>query len=120
MLFVKRLKRITTTEYNIQNDSWKRREHVLDKEALDYYHNGSNLVYYCQRGRRSEEKWEEYKKRLAPEMPDASMFGLTFHRGTQRSFIFAVHPEDAEEYLAIAKGFLDTSWKEHFSYEEVK
>ena len=95
-------------------------KYVLDEEAVDYYHTGANLVYYCHRGRRSDTKWEEYKKRLARKLPDASMFGLTFHRGTQRSFIFAVHPEDAEEYLAIAKGFLDTSWKEHFSYEEVK
>lgn len=97
-------------------------KYVLVDEAVDYYHTGANLVYYCHKGRRTETKWEEYKKLLAPELPDASLFGLTFHRGTQRSYIFVVHPENAEEYLAIAKGFLETSetsWKKSYSYEPV-
>lgn len=95
------------------------RKYVLWEEAADYYNSGSNLVYYCHRGRRSEDQWREYKKVLDPCLSDARMFGVTFHRGTQRSFIFAVHPKDAERYEEIAKDFLNTSWGDWYSYEPV-
>lgn len=94
-------------------------KYVLRKEAEDYYNSGANVVYYCHKGRRSKEKWEEYKSWLVLRCLDANAFGLTFHRGTQRSYIFVVHPRDAEKYLEIARGFLETSWGDWFSFEEV-
>ena len=95
-------------------------KYVLCEEAVDYYNSGGNLVYYCHKGRRSEDKWKEYKKMLLRYLPDACEFGLTFHRGTQRGFIFVVHPRDEKKYLEIADGFLKTSWGNWYSFEPVE
>lgn len=94
-------------------------KYVLVEEAIDYYNSGSNVVYYCHKGRRSDDKWKEYKKLLLPTIPDASMFGLTFHRGTQRSYIFVIHPDNDKKYLKIASDFLESPWKDMYSYEPV-
>lgn len=98
------------------------RKYVLRNEAIDYYRSGMNVVYYCSKGRRSDEKWREYKKTLKKDLPDADFFGLTFHRGTQRSFIFAVHPENTERYREIADGFMNTPWQTDkiFTFESVE
>ena len=99
------------------------RKYVLREEAAAYYRAGSNLVYYCHKGRRSDEKWSEYKKLLQrTDLPDAVLFGLTFHRGTQRTFLFVVHPEVAGRYREIADGFLESPWKKDglFSLETIE
>jgi hypothetical protein len=36
--------------------------------------------------------------------------GLTFHRGTQRSYIFICHPEKAEQYQSLLSAFLKKQW----------
>ena len=100
-------------------------KYLLTCEAVDYYNNGHNIVYYCHKGRRSKEKWNEYKRILitgSPDSPlpaDAELITLTYHRGVQRSFIFAIHPEDYEKYRMILDVFLNSSWGEHFE-EELK
>ena len=43
--------------------------------------------------------------------------GVTYHRGTQRSYIFMVHPERKEIYQKLLKGFLETAWKDCFTDE---
>ena len=103
---------------NLTNSSKLDVKYVLCEEAVDYY-SGANLLYYCHKGRRSDDEWRDYKKLLALDLPDAKLFGLTFHRGTQRSFVFVVHPEDAEKYIKIKNDFLDTPWKKMFSFEKI-
>ena len=49
--------------------------------------------------------------------PDAVLMGVTYHRGTQRSYIFMVHPERKEMYRKLLKGFLETVWKDCFTDE---
>ena len=41
--------------------------------------------------------------------------GVTYHRGTQRSCIFMVHPERKGLYQKLLKGFLETEWKDCFT-----
>ena len=43
-------------------------------------------------------------------LPDAAFMGLTFHRGTQRSYIFICHPEQAEQYRSLLSEFMKTEW----------
>lgn len=88
-------------------------------EVADYYNSGSNVCFYTHKGRRTPTQWTTAKKDMAKATPDAIMMGLTFHKGTQRSFIFAVHPQDEERYRNIFDTFLHTNWKDMFTVEEM-
>lgn len=92
-------------------------KYVYASEICDYYDAGQDVVYYCHRGRRKEELWKKARLVMKTHRPDAALFCLTYHRGTQRSFIFVVHPERAEQYRKMIDGFLETAWIGVFSEE---
>ena len=80
-------------------------------ELRDYYDEGKNVVYYCHKARRKENKWKEkYNEFNNDGKHNAKIIVLTFHRGTQRSYIFAIHPEDYNKYDKLINKFLKTSW----------
>ncbi len=99
------------------------------EELRRYYDEGKNVVYYCHKGRRKPEKWQEKMKEFNDDGHDAKIIVLTFHRGTQRSFIFAIHPTEFNDYDDQLKAFLKTKWGTHksqknknfpFTLEELK
>lgn len=97
---------------------------TLPEELADYYRRGQNVVYYCQKARRTEEQWEEKKREMHRFLPDAKLCAVTFRRGTQRSYIFAVHPSEDLLYRNLLKEFLATAWgtagkKQPFVYEPI-
>lgn len=59
----------------------------------------SDRYYGSNRGRVLHVKW-------LPE--DASLMGVTYHRGTQRSYIFIVHPDREAHFRNLIKVFLET------------
>ena len=85
-------------------------KYIFPCEVAAYYKRGQNVVYYCHKGRRKPDPWESYKQYMMHCLPDASFMGLTFHRGTQRSYIFICHPEQAEQYRSLLSEFLKTEW----------
>ena len=85
-------------------------KYIFPCEVAEYYKRGQNVVYYCHKGRRKPEPWESYKQYMKNCLPDATLMGLTFHRGTQRSYIFICHPEKAEQYRSLLGAFLKTKW----------
>lgn len=93
-------------------------KYVLPIEIRDYYRAGHNVVFYCHKGRRTNEQWEEYKRFMHKMIPYSKSFGLTFHKGSQRSYIFLVHPKEYEEYIGIISSVLD-DWEGVFTYEKV-
>ncbi len=97
-------------------------KYILPEEAAQYYYSGKDVVYYCHKGRRSSDKWNLAKAKIIEYICDARLLALTFHRGTQRSYIFVVHPERIEMYESLLQGFLSTSWgkSEVFTNETVK
>lgn len=94
-------------------------KYVYAQEAADYYRQGQNVMYYCQKGRRTWEQWGETKNIMAQVLPEAILCGITFHRGTQRTYIFVVHPEDYKRYYKILTRFLHTRWSKVFTAEYV-
>ena len=92
-------------------------KYVYAKEAADYYRRGQQVMYYCQKGRRTPKEWEEAKNIMARYLSDAALCGLTFHRGTQRTYVFVLHGEEYERYSEILTGFLGTTWGRVFSRE---
>ena len=82
---------------------------VLPEEIAQYYYDGKDVVYYCHKGRRTKEEWDRTKTRIKEYASDSQLFVLTFHRGTQRSYIFVVHPEHADRYELLLSEFLTSS-----------
>ena len=94
-------------------------KYVLPSEVADYYNAGQNVVYYCHRGRRNQEAWEKVKLEMKEHLRDARIVVLTYHRGTQRSYIFVIHPDDCDRYLTILAAFDRTFWRDLFMREAV-
>ena len=92
---------------------------ILPKEVVDYYESGRNVVFYCHKGRRKQEDWEQAKVQIRDYIRDAQILAVTFHRGTQRSYIFVLHPDCCLEYERILTAFLDSVWGEVFTWEDV-
>ncbi len=88
-------------------------------EIAALFESGRDVVCYCHRGRRNDLDWEKYKALLYHELQDVRLFCLTYHRGTQRSFLFAVHEEHADQYQQILSEFLNNTEKRYFTEEEV-
>ena len=103
------------------NDKSRKRDsekYTLLDEVIDYFERGQNVVYYCHRGRRTTEQWEEYKRAVFRKVPYAYPLVLTYHRGTQRSYVFLIHQKDVERYFQIVKAHLK-DWDSSFTYENV-
>lgn len=80
------------------------------EELKAYYNEGKDVVYYCHRARRNDAKWAEKKKELEQVCQGVKIIVLTFHRGTQRSYIFGIHPERYNNYDKLINEFLKTDW----------
>ena len=91
--------------------SRKGAEHYADlHELAEYYGHGQDVVYYCHRARRNDEAWRKKKTELSALCPKPAIFVLTYSRGMQRSYIFAVHPGREEKFRALIDEFLATPW----------
>jgi hypothetical protein len=88
-------------------------------EIADYFETGQEVVYYCQKGRRTEEQWENAKNLMKRRLPEACLTAVTFHRGTQRTYIFILHKENYLRYEELLQCFLK-DWNMEFTYEAVE
>lgn len=79
-------------------------------ELADYYNAGKDVVYYCHKARRSEDKWIAKTNELKEKLPEVRIVVLTFRRGSQRSYIFGIHPESVDNYEKHIAEFLKTDW----------
>ena len=94
-------------------------KYILPEEVVKYYDRGQNVVFYCHKGRRTDEAWEQAKIEIKKYLRDAQIIVMTFHRGTQRSYIFVLHPDDYARYDSILTEFEKTEWGEIFDREPV-
>ncbi len=93
-------------------------KYVFPDEVKRYYREGHNVVYYCHKGRRTYTQWDDYKTTMFDRLPDVKPVILTFHKGTQRSYIFLIHEKDYDRYRKIINEFL-LRWHSCFSEEEI-
>ena len=80
------------------------------QELADYYNRGQDVVYYCHRARRPDAQWQDKMMELQSVLGNVKIAVLTFRRGTQRSYIFGIHPERYPEYNQRMDSFLETEW----------
>lgn len=88
-------------------------------EEISSYYSTQNVVFYCHKGRRTSEEWERYKSTMPKMLPSSKPIVLTYHRGTQRSYIFLIHPKDYDNYRKIINAFLK-KWEGIFTEESIK
>lgn len=91
-------------------------KYVLPSEVESYFIEGHNVVYYCHKGRRPYEQWEAHKSLMFERIKDAKPAILTYHKGSQRSYIFLIHEEDFVKYRKIIDRIL-SGWHKIFSEE---
>ncbi len=94
-------------------------KYIFPNEVKRYYNEGFNVVYYCHKGRRTYTQWDDYKNAMVDRIPDAKPVILTFHKGTQRSYIFLIHSEDFVLYRKVIDG-IKIRWRNLFSEEYSK
>ena len=92
---------------------------ILPEEIVNYYCSGRNVVYYCHKGRRKQADWEQTKTEIRKYIRDAQLLAVTCHRGTQRSYIFVLHPDCFQRYQNILADFLETPWGGMFTWENI-
>ncbi len=86
----------------------------IDVELREYYDRGQDVVCYCHKGRRKDDDWNAQLEAFNNHVGhNAKIFVLTFHRGTQRSFVFAIHPEREKLYHDLLFDFMNTEWGTH-------
>lgn len=93
-------------------------KYVLPWEVIRYFEH-SNVVYYCHKGRRTQKQWEAYKAKMFMELPSAQPIILTYHKGTQRSYVFLVHPMDHIRYKEITDRVVER-WEGAFTEEFIQ
>lgn len=91
-------------------------KYVLPDEVREYFMKGHNVVYYCHKGRRTLDQWFDYKSIMFEMIPEAKPTILTYHKGSQRSYIFLIQNRDYARYREILEGFIRT-WDQVFNEE---
>jgi hypothetical protein len=66
-----------------------------------------------------EEQWKNAKNLMKRRLPEARLTAVTFHRGTQRTYIFVLHKEKYLRYEKLLQSFLQ-EWDKLFTYEVVE
>lgn len=94
-------------------------KYVLPSEVKTYWNSNFNVVYYCHRGRRTEEQWQEYMRVMRKTMPGTRIIVLTYHKGTQRSYVFLVRKMHFDIYRKILDKVL-ANWEGVFTDERIE
>ena len=91
-------------------------KYVLPSEVEGAFNAGHNVVYYCHKGRRTCEQWDDYKSIMFKHVKDAIPAVLTYHKGSQHSYIFLIHEQNFVKYRKIIDNFMNR-WYRLFSEE---
>ena len=94
-------------------------KYALPSEVRTYWNDNHNVVYYCHRGRRTDEQWQEYMRVMRKTMPGTRIIVLTYHKGTQRSYVFLVRKMHYDKYRKILDKVID-NWKGVFTDERIE
>lgn len=91
-------------------------KYVLPREITAYFEEGFDVVYYCHKGRRTMEEWFDYKSFMCYRLTDALPVVITFHKGTQRSYVFLLHEKNYTKNKQIIDRFV-IRWHPVFNEE---
>ncbi len=105
--------------YRAKKTTKNNEKYIIPSEVEKYYKKGQDVVFYCHKGRRKEADWIKVRTKLKEYVPDAHIITLTHHKGTQRSYVFVIHPKRYKKYVKMLKEFRGKPWGEKFTMEPV-
>lgn len=94
-------------------------KYILPREVMQYWETHHNIVYYCHKGRRTDKQWQEYMRAMRKTMPGVRIIVITYHKGTQRSYVFLVRKMHFKKYREILDEIL-RKWDGIFTDEGVE
>ncbi len=99
----------------------KENKFVMPQELLDYYRQGSSVVYYQHKARRQDSFYTNQHDELLSGcgLPDAAGLGLKFRTTSQRYYFFILQPKHTDQIQKAVNRLLDTSWREHFQILDI-
>lgn len=94
----------------------KANKYVEPRELAGYYSQGSSVIYYQHKARRTDTFYIEQHKRLlsCPAFDGATGLGLKFVTTSQRYYFFIIQPKHKELINQQIQQMMNTAWKEHF------
>ena len=95
----------------------KENKYVTPDELLDYYMQGSSVIYYQHKARRQNPFYTAQHNRLIASsgFKDASGLGLLFKPISQRYYFFIIQPAHFELVTGAVHKMLASAWKDCFS-----
>lgn len=91
-------------------------KYILPEEVEKYFRAGHDVVYYCHKGRRSYAAWQSYISIMFDRISKAKPAVLTYHKGSQRSYVFLIHEDNFKKYRKIIDIFT-SRWIRIFTEE---
>lgn len=87
-------------------------KHVLWNELKDYYDKGQSVILYQHRPQRtkSEDMIERITEFNRSYLMADFLFGLEFHKYTNRYYLFFCHNKHANELKKVI-AYMNTNWK---------
>ena len=91
-------------------------KYVEPEEILDYYRQGSSVIYYQHKARKLDEYYTGQHQRLLEKsgFDDASSLGLKFKSTSQRFYFFIIQPRHERRIRDCVDKMLSTDWGKHF------
>ena len=94
----------------------KENKFVEPNELLDFFQQGSSIIYYQHKARRPDSFYSEQHYRLAKHFEGSFSFGLKFTKTSQRYYFFIVQPSHREVAHEAIYKMLSSPWKNCFEY----
>lgn len=99
--------------------AWKKNrtnKYVEPEEILDYYKQGSSVVYYQHKARKLDEYYAIQHQKLIEEsgFQGATGLGLKFKSTSQRFYFFIIQPRHERIIRDCIEGMLSMDWGNHF------
>jgi hypothetical protein len=89
---------------------------LMGDELADYYAQGSSVIYYQHKARRTDPVYAKQLDELleSGSFPGAIGLALKFKTTSQRYYMFIIQPQHRAGVEATVNQMLSTAWSEHF------
>ncbi len=91
-------------------------KYILRQELIDYYKQGSSIIYYQHKARRGDLYYTDQHKSIvgSSEFEGSSSLAVKFTKTSLRYYFFIIRPEHRQIMEPAVKSFLTTDWKDLF------
>ena len=94
----------------------KENKFVEPNELLDFFQQGSSIIYYQHKARKNNDFYEKQHRMLLEieEFEGATGLLIKFRTTSQRYYGFIIQPRHRDRILERVEWMMSTEWKKHF------